>query len=719
MFGDIPEDLFDCTNLEILDLAWNNFSGPIKPSIGKLSNLKRLQLHVNSFTGQIPPEMGNLSCLFDLQLEMNRFSGRVPPQLSKLSLLQGLSLHDNSLKGEIPQELFQLKRLTLLELQNNQFTGPIPDSISEVELLSTLNLSGNKFNLSIPTSLSKLTHLTLLDLSHNDISGSIPGSVIASMEGMQNYLNLSHNYLSGTVPEDIGSLEMVQAIDMSNNNLSGQVPTSLTGCRNLFVLDMSGNKLSGPLQEQVFINLDSLTSLNLSKNQINGQIPASLANLMHLNTLDLSHNQLDGGIPEKLGSLSNLRCLNLSYNQLEGAVSGNLRNKPGSSFEGNKGLCGTKFLGSCTKNSNYSFHGLSKKALLILIPLISASVLLLLALVSMFYKRRTQKIKQVETPEEGNAAALTIKRFIPSEIETATDHFSKDRVIGASNLSTVYKGRLEENGQVVAIKKLNLQQFAAESDKCFNREAKILSQLRHRNLVKVIGYAWESRKLKALVLEYMENGNLEQIIHGSSTDGSKWRLSQTIQVCISVAEGLAYLHSGYDFPIIHCDLKPSNILLDGDWEAHVSDFGTARMLGVHLNDGSNISSASAFEGTIGYMAPEFAYMRTVTTKVDIFSFGVIIMEFLTKRRPTDTAEVDGLPVTLNHIVEKAIAEGKILHVIDPALASTITEDQEEILEEILQLALSCTCPAPENRPDINYVLSSLIKLNKHYLVSKS
>ncbi|KAL2924939.1 LRR receptor-like serine/threonine-protein kinase FLS2 [Bienertia sinuspersici] len=712
MSGNIPDDIFDCLSLETLDLGRNNFSGPLKPSIGKMSNLRRLQLHSNSFTGEIPPEIGNLSRLFTVQIDRNRLSGKVPRELSKLSLLQDLSLHDNALEGEIPEELFKLERLTILELQNNQFDGVISDFFSKLELLSTLNLSGNKFQGFIPRNMTKLTHLTLLDLSHNSLSGAIPGLFLASMKGLQSYLNLSNNSLSEKILEDIGMLEMVQSIDLSSNNFSGQVPATLKGCRNLLSLDLSVNQLSSNLQEETFDGSNPLTSINLSRNQITGQIPASMAKLTLLNSLDLSQNKIGEKIPEKLGELSSLKFLNLSYNHLEGAItqSGVLRNIPASSYAGNKGLCGTNFLGSCTeKNNSNTLH---RKTLLILIPLL-CSALLLIAVVALLYKmkcRKSRRNKEVETPElDNNAAALTLRRFDSKEIETATDYFSENRILGNSNLSTVYQGRFVD-GQIVAIKRLNLVQFAEESNKSFYREAKILSQLRHRNLVKVIGYAWESRKLKALVLEYMENDNLEKIIHDPLVDHSKWTISNRIKVFISISKGLAYLHSSYDFPIIHCDLKPSNILLDGDWEAHVSDFGTARMLGVHLPSGHSSTTASAFKGTIGYIAPEFAYMRTLTTKVDIFSFGVIIMEFLTKQRPTSLAEEGGSPVTLRHHVEMALAEDKPLYVIDSDLTSSMTRNEEEIVKQLLQLALFCTSKTPEHRPHINSVLSCIMKL---------
>jgi LRR receptor-like serine/threonine-protein kinase FLS2 len=233
---------------------------------------------------------------------------------------------------------------------------------------------------------------------------------------------------------------------------------------------------------------------------------------------------------------------------------------------------------------------------------------LLLTILCVGYRRYKKKREGSDGAARFSETVVVpeLRKFTYSELDTATGSFEEGNVIGRSNLSTVYKGVLvEPEGKVVAVKRLNLEQFPSKSDKCFLTELATLSHLRHKNLARVVGYAWESGKIKALVLEYMDNGDLDAAIHGQGRDTERWTVRERLRVCVSVAHGLVYLHTGYDFPVVHCDVKPSNVLLDGEWEARVSDFGTARMLGVHLTDAAAAQSAtsSAFRGTIGYMAP--------------------------------------------------------------------------------------------------------------------
>ncbi|KAL8113194.1 hypothetical protein AgCh_020490 [Apium graveolens] len=249
--------------------------------------------------------------------------------------------------------------------------------------------------------------------------------------------------------------------------------------------------------------------------------------------------------------------------------------------------------------------------------------------------------------------------------------FDEDNILGSSSISIVYKGILGD-GQLIAVKNLKVCQSAVTSEKSFNRELRTLGKLKHRNLVKLIGYAWESSKLKAIVLEYMENGNLESIIHDPRVDQARWTFSGRIDVLVSIARGLVYLHSSYDF---HCDLKPSNILFDGKWEGRVGDFGTARTLEIDISS-SNSTSGSACGGTIGYLAP--------------------VMEFLTRRRPTELSQENRQPITLPQLVQNVFSDGieRLLQLVDPQLTSDISNKQK--LEEIFKLALLCTCQEPDD-----------------------
>ncbi|GJS91241.1 LRR receptor-like serine/threonine-protein kinase FLS2 [Tanacetum coccineum] len=578
-----------------------------------------------------------------------------------------LLLGNNDLEGRFPEEIFELKELTELYLMNNKFVGLISDSFSKLEMLSVLDLSGNSFNGSIPDSMAKLKRLISIDLSHNLLTGSISGPVIASMKNIQFSLNLSNNFLTGKIPNELEKLEMVQVINLSNNNLSGKIPVAIQSCRNL-------------------------------------------------QSLDLSQNKLTGIIPEGFGKMLTLEHLNLSFNQLEGHVpnTGIFRNTASVGLQGNPSLCFTNDTESCTSSriQNRSHHLSGKTVLILAIPGSLAVILVFFIAVLCCRHARKLKVKKTNSLEPEYTPVSGLKRFDRKELEDATEGFSEENILGTSSISTVYKGKLQD-GTMIAVKNLNFRQFSAESDKSFDREMKILAKLRHRNLVKVLGYAWESGRLKALVLEYMENGNLDRVIHDSGVDRSRWNLAERVEVLVSVSRGLVYLHSGYDFPIVHSDLKPSNILLDEKWDAHVSDFGTARLLGVHVQDGSSVTTASTFEGTIGYLAPEFAYMRKKTTKIDVFSFGIIVMELLTRKRPTGLTEVEGVQITLPQLVDRALTNGmnELIDIVDPDLASNFSTKQG-LIEQLLKLALSCTKTDPDDRPDMNEVLSTLTKISK-------
>ncbi|KAH9304096.1 hypothetical protein KI387_008500, partial [Taxus chinensis] len=231
------------------------------------------------------------------------------------------------------------------------------------------------------------------------------------------------------------------------------------------------------------------------------------------------------------------------------------------------------------------------------------------------------------------------------ELRIATNGFGKGNLLGVGSVGSVYKGVLA-NGTLVAVKVLNLQDNSAYNS--FIIECQVLSKAIHRNLIRVLT-SCSNLDIKALVLEFMCNGNLEKQLHCDSIMCNiggvcKMNLQTRLQIAIDIARGLAYLHHDCSIQVIHCDLKPSNVLLDYYMTAHVADFGNAQILSE--NSMHTVSSPKTIQGTLGYIAPEYGVSANVSTKGDVYSYGILLLEILTKKRPTDQMFVEGLSLRM-------------------------------------------------------------------------
>ncbi|XP_052301721.1 receptor-like protein 43 isoform X2 [Populus trichocarpa] len=323
--------LGNLTQLILLDLSSNNFSGQIPPS---LSNLTILDLSSNNFSGQIPPSLSNLTIL---DLSSNNFSGQIPPSLSNLTQLTFLDLSSNNFSGQIPQSLRNLTQLTFLDLSSNNFSGQIPQSLRNLTQLTFLDLSSNNFSGQIPQS---LRNLTFLDLSSNNFSGQIPSSLRNLIQ--LRYLYLSSNKLMGQVPDSLGSLVNLSDLHLSNNQLVGAIHSQLNTLSNLRSLYLSNNLFNGTIPSFLFalpslhyldlhnnnfigniseLQHDSLRFLDLSNNHLRGPIPSSIFKQENLTTLILASNsKLTGEISSSICKLRFLRVLDLSTNSLSGSM---------------------------------------------------------------------------------------------------------------------------------------------------------------------------------------------------------------------------------------------------------------------------------------------------------------------------------------------------------------------------------------------------------------
>lgn len=585
--------LVNSSHLLELELAGNNLGGEIPHIIGHLStSLVQLHLDANRIYGSIPPHISNLVNLTLLNLSSNLLNGSIPQQLCRMGKLERVYLSNNSLSGEIPSALADISHLGLLDLSKNKLSGSIPDSFANLPQLRRLFLYENQLSGTIPPSLGKCINLEILDLSHNRISGMIPNEV-AGLRSLKLYLNLSSNYLYGPLPLELSKMDMVLAIDTSSNNLSGTIPPQLKSCI-------------------------ALENLNLSRNVLEGPLPFSIGQLPYLRELDVSSNQLIGEIPQSLQVSSTLEYMNFSFNKFYGNVSnkGAFSSLTMDSFLGNSGLCGSiEGMPKCRKRRSRLMVILS-----ILLPLLAFPPLCIVGyqrvLRSKFRRRLAVFNGGDMEDEEQEKEEHKYPRISYEQLIEATGGFSASSLIGSGRFGHVYKGVLPDNTRI-AVKVLDMK-TDEEIFGSFKRECQVLKRTRHRNLIRIITIC-SRPEFKALVLPLMSNGSLERHLYPSHGLNQGLDLVQLVSICSDVAEGLAYLHHHSPVKVVHCDLKPSNILLDEDLTALVTDFGISRLV---KGDDENLSAKDTVSfsttdgllcGSVGYIAPGKYLLPNSTT----------------------------------------------------------------------------------------------------------
>ncbi|KAL8048693.1 hypothetical protein ABFX02_07G083900 [Erythranthe guttata] len=693
--------------LRDLGLAKNKISGEIPRFIGNVTSLRTLYLRSCGLEGEIPESISQLKRPSNLNLGDNNLTCSIPSGLFNISTIEQFVVDFNGLHGSIPSTIgLTLPNLSFLSLGRNRFSGRVLISISNASSLESLVLSFNDFtgpmlmfggillfsslyaektlvqdDFSFVSSLTNCTNLRAFDLSSLFISRQIPECIrnlsvnLAAIRISDtqlrrkipsdklfnvNILNLTQNWFTGDIPSLFGNLSSITKLNLYENNFSGAIPKSLGKCTNmlelnllrtvdLVMLDFSNNRLSGLIPNSLGTCI-SLERLYLEGNLFEGQIPQGLSPLVGLRYLDLSRNNLSGTIPSFLGLLR-LEQLNLSINMLQEQVptTGVLKNKTITSLQGNKELCRgiLEFdLPPCTTSS--SKKNLSTR-LKIAIP-----------------KEHTKKV----LPSLPSFMGTQFLRLSYSDLLKATGGFAETSLVGVGSFGYVYKGVLDDGVTVIAVKVLNL--VVKGASKSFLAECNSLRGIRHKNLVKILSVCeridFQGNDFKALVYEFKANGSLDKWLYynGEQEEGSDAQLRnldliERLDIAIDVAHALEYLHSGIGSVIVHGNLNPSNILLDEEKTACVGDFGLSKIVSSVLPPREN-SSTIGIKGTIGYVPPEYGMSNAISAEGDVYSYGILVLEMFTKKRPTDDSFMD--QVNLHNFVDAALPD-HVMEILDP------------------------------------------------------
>ncbi|XP_059666250.1 receptor kinase-like protein Xa21 isoform X2 [Cornus florida] len=553
-------------------------------------------------------------------------------------------------------------RVTALNLFDMGLRGTIPPHIGNLSFLTLLYIRKNSFHGDIPKEIGHLRRLEAISFYSNDFAGNLPKE-ISKLANLK-LLDMQSNWFSGSIPASIFNISSLERIWFTNNNLSGNLPMDICyHLPKLYELLLSNNQFDGQIPFTLY-ECSELQSLSLSYNKFSGMIPSQIGNSTILKELYLGGNNFKGKIPQQLGNLHRLETLTIESAGLTGTIP---------SFVFN--ISSLKWLSLHSNN----FTGRLPRGMHWHLPMLEIVHL------------------------GGNELYGSIPKEIGNSTSLMNLNLQKNSLTGS--FGSVYRGTTTD-GTILAIKVFNLQLEAAS--KSFDTECEMLRNIRHRNLTKVIS-SCSNLDFRALVLQYMPNGSLEKWLYSHNYF---LNIIQRLDIMIDVACALGYLHHGYSIPLVHCDLKPNNVLLDEDMVAHVSDFGISKF----LDEGESIAHTKTL-ATLGYIAPEYGLEGLVSTRSDVYSYGIMLMETFTRIKPTDDMFVRDLSLKL--WVSESLPNA-IIQVIDPNL---LIPEEGQInakvlcVSSIMEVALNCCAEQPQERINMEEALVTLKRIKHKFLAT--
>lgn len=681
--GTIPASLGKLSALYWLDLADNQLTGslPISrkkaPGLDQLHHTKHFHFNKNQLSGSIPEKLFSPDMsLIHLLIDGNKFTGPIPNSLGFVQSLEVVRLDKNSLDGEVPPNLNNLTRVNELHLANNKLTGPLPD-LTGMNSLSYVDLSNNTFDpAEAPLWFSRLQSLTTLIIESGGLHGTVPTKLF-SLPGLQQVV-LKNNSFNGTLAFGDSVSEQLQLVNFQDNDL-----TSFTvSAAYKKTLILVGNPICDALLSNQFCHLQQELSTPYSTNTAKcGPLSCPIGQSINPQSCicaypyeglmvfrapsfgDLTNStifqSLERSLWEKLeltpGSVSiqNLLLNTDSYIQLQ------LKLFPSDALFFNRSeivRIGFDLSNQTYKPprifgpyyfiaSPYPFAedvgaGSSSVSLGMIAGIVVGSAVLVLGLVAVAWyafrqRKRAQRAMELSKPfaswagtgtDNGEAPQLKGARwFSNDELKKSTNNFSQTNEIGSGGYGKVYRGMLA-NGQMVAIKRS--QQGSTQGGLEFKTEIELLSRVHHKNVVGLVGFCFEQGE-QMLIYEFIPNGTLRDSLTGKNGIQLDWK--RRLRIALGSARGLAYLHELADPPIIHRDVKSTNILLDENLTAKVADFGLSKL----VSDSEKGHVSTQVKGTLGYLDPEYYMTQQLTDKSDVYSFGVVMLEMITARQPIE------------------------------------------------------------------------------------
>ncbi|XP_076919998.1 protein STRUBBELIG-RECEPTOR FAMILY 8-like [Bidens hawaiensis] len=598
--------------------------------------------------------------------------------------------------------------------------------LSGLTSLKTLDLSGNNIHDAFPYQLPP--NLTSLKLANNNLSGNLPYSI--SLMFNLNYVNLSHNMLSQNMGDIFNNLTSLTTLDLSYNNFTGDLPNSLSSLSSISTFHVQNNQLTGSLNSLASL---PLTNLNIANNHFSGWIPKEL---LSVPAFKYDGNSFDNGPAPPPPPYTA---------PPPGKAHNNRTRSPPSRTH----------TGSDASSSNTSSGKKLSIGTILGISLGSAFIILFIILVLLFCLRKGKKTQntprtsivnppiigekvnaemqeQRVTPtagivdmklpltenssfENGKSGStkrvrspITSSSYTVATLQTATNSFSQDNIIGEGSLGRVYKAEFP-NGKMMAVKKIDNAALSLQEEDNFVEAVSNMSRLRHPNIVPLAGYCVEHGQ-RLLVFDYIANGSLQDVLHFADDSSKTLTWNARVRVALGTARALEYLHEVCLPSVVHRNLKSANILLDEELNPHLSDCGLAA-----LTPNTEREVATQLVGSFGYSAPEFALSGIYTVKSDVYSFGVVMLELLTGRKPLDSSR----PRSEQSLVRWATPQlhdiDSLAKMVDPTLNGMYPAKSLSRFADIIAL---CVQPEPEFRPPMSEVVQALVRLMQRASVVK-